>query len=312
MKLLFVSSLYPSHADPLRAPFNRALMRAIRGLGHTVEVVAPVPHFPLVDRVFRGRQLPHSREVLDGIPIRHPRVPYTPGLFIHRHHHFYRYWVRDLLGRQLAKGAARAGEADAVHAMVGFLYPDGVAVAALFRQWGVPYSVRVNGSDFRMRIQQRAFRPLVLRTLQEAPLIFCPGNALKRDIAAAGIDARKVVAFDNGVDPDVFHATSPDGQVDGACAASGEQYVLCVGNLLERKGPDRLLEAWALMLRARPSSGERLRLVFLGGGPLRGQLERSARRLHVRDTVQLLEPVPQAEVAAWMRGSACLCLPSSL
>ena len=51
---------------------------------------------------------------------------------------------------------------------------------------------------------QRRFCKHVLRTLRDAPLIFCPGRALKRDMVGAGIDGGKIVAFNNGVDRQVF------------------------------------------------------------------------------------------------------------
>lgn len=62
-----------------------------------------------------------------------------------------------------------------------------------------------------------------------------------------------------------------------------------VGSLIERKGVDVLLRAWA---RVRPSGA---RLVLAGGGPDRSKLELLARRLGVEDSVRFLGEVQGTE-----------------
>jgi len=276
MRFLFVSTLYPGSTQPTRATYSRSLMLALRELGHEVRVIAPVFRMPVSGR----GNLPPLAELLDGIPVLHPRIAYVPGLFTRWNHRLYRRAVRRCFAEMLA-------EFRPDHVSIGFAFPDGAAMLKLCEEaarttalaqidkvdqvdqaegdhnkaqtpqegaektasgagrlgpqdsdqgresWIVnrvsnteqsspsafipppssfipppsafTYSLQVLGSDFRMRIQQPRFRKLVMDAIARAPLIFCPGQALKRDMIAAGIAAEKIVPFNNGVDHNLFH-----------------------------------------------------------------------------------------------------------
>jgi len=319
LRILFVSSLFPSSVEPGRAPYNRQLIAAIARRAE-VRVIAPVPWFP-GQRLLRRRVLPPETETLDGLLVSHPRAFYTPGCLIHKHWRWYQKTVRAHLKETIA-----AYRPD--HIIVGFAYPDGVAVGPLCREWGVPYSIRVNGSDFRLRIKQPRFRGLVLSALRDTRLLFCPGQALKRDMAAAGIDNEKIVAFQNGINPDLFRYRTRDESV-AALRATGAwpkdlstdtRFVLFAGHLEWVKGADRLLRAWAILYEAwrrecetrldAPLSRARPKLLIVGrvGGGKR--LRRLARQLAIADGVRFLGERPHAEIALWMNAAECLCLPS--
>lgn len=218
--------LFPNGFEPCAATYNRSLLRALAGLGCVVRVIAPIMWCPVVESQVRNRRLPPREEVLDGIPVAHPRVFYTPGMAIDRHYLLYRWQVRrTLAGAVRDRRAAASGDGGAdssttsesagrnpmlrrgegPHVMLGFIYPDAVALAPVCRALGVDYSIRVNGSDFRVRVRQEKFRDRVLGELHEAPLVFCPGQALKSDMVAAGVDGDKIVSFNNGVDQGVFN-----------------------------------------------------------------------------------------------------------
>ena len=226
MNLIFISTLYPSSVEPTRATYNRSLMTALARQWHEVSVIAPIMWCPLVDSL-RRRTCPPDEEVLDGISVTHPRVFYTPGMFIDKHYLSYRRTVGRALVEAVRGRTTEDRETESaaclhspvldlqpsafslqpspVHVMLGFIYPDAVAMAPVCRELGLPYSIRVNGSDFRVRTKQPRFREMVMQCLHEAPVVFCPGQALKRDMVAEGIAEEKIVAFNNGVDRAIFH-----------------------------------------------------------------------------------------------------------
>lgn len=43
MRLLLITTVYPTPQEPTKGPFNQALVRALVEAGHEVAVVAPVP-----------------------------------------------------------------------------------------------------------------------------------------------------------------------------------------------------------------------------------------------------------------------------
>lgn len=98
--------------------------------------------------------------------------------------------------------------------------------------------------------------------------------------------------------------------------------VLWVGNLVDVKDPDLMLDVWERLqqhdavspsgLRS-PVSGfplTRLRLVMIGDGPRRDHLERKAEEMGMANTIDFLGQLPHEEVARRMACARMLCLTS--
>lgn len=101
-----------------------------------------------------------------------------------------------------------------------------------------------------------------------------------------------------GIEPDRFAVTREpdDGVLD----------VLCVAQLLPRKGQRVLLEAAAL-LRDR---GVDVRVTLAGGGPSADAIERAIDDLGLRDRVKLTGPFGQEQLAGFLAAADAFCLPS--
>jgi glycosyltransferase involved in cell wall biosynthesis len=311
--------------------FNRQLVTAL-GRQADVRVIAPVLWAP-------WRRMPPKQEMLDNVPLLHPRVFYTPGLWVRHHWRMYRKSVRSVFGRSVKDFAPD-------HVIVSYAYPDGVAMGPLCRDLGVPYSIRIHGSDFRLRAFQPGFRDLVLETLRETPLVLAHGKALKADMAAEGIDESTIVSFINGVDSalfkfrtkqDALHELEARDALPSQFQISNFEFherklALFVGNLVPVKGPDILLSAFAELVnryslmvnggnperksdgnstdhRIDESTNQSL-LLLLGDGPFRKQLQRQARNLGMAEHVRFLGQRSHDEIALWMNAADCLCLPS--
>ena len=89
---------------------------------------------------------------------------------------------------------------------------------------------------------------------------------------------------------------------DGSAAAQPVT-ILSVGRLVEKKGTDLLLKALALIPK-----DVSWRLVHIGGGPLRQELERLADRLGIADRVSWHGPRNQVEVLAEYRAAHVFAL----
>ncbi|WPJ97716.1 glycosyltransferase [Coraliomargarita algicola] len=286
MRIILVSNLYPHSKAPMRALYNQRHFQALRSLGYEVEVIAPLPWFP------GKRGLPSRMEMMDGIEVRHPRYFYTPGFAIHQHWRFYHLAVRRLLEQRIANSQ------EPVHVVLGFVYPDAVAMAPVCEGLQVPYSVLVLGSDFRVRIQQSKFKPLVEHCLLAAPHVFCPGSELRRDMLDAGLPPERVHAFNNGVEQDIF-------AYQGMPASDGSGEILFVGNFVDVKAPARLLQAFA---QAAPDLGADVRLSMIGAGPLRSDLVRLAEALGITGRIDWWGRQAPDRVAERMRQAMALCL----
>jgi len=304
MRLLFILTLYPNSINPHLASYNRQLIDAI-SKKIEVRVIAPVLWFPGIKPEPDGK-LPPFREKIGDVVVTHPRIFYTPGLFVYYHWQMYRWSLRKHFLTVLNEF-----QPDAI--LIGFLYPDASAVVPLCREVGIPYALRVNGSDFRIRVKQTKFRNIIMKLLTQAPLVFCPGEVLRYDIIQSGVPEEKVIAFRNGVDRSLFRFRTRQEAIREFAerrwrppSLGDERYVLFAGNLQKVKGADRLILAW----RDIWSRHRGVQLVLIGDGPERRRLERMARSISCDPPISFMGVLPHDIIALWLNLADCLCVPS--
>ena len=123
--------------------------------------------------------------------------------------------------------------------------------------------------------------------------------------ALSAAAARRMVRLSPGVNTGRFGP-----HVDGSLwrhrwAADGRPVVLAASRLVARKGHDVLIEAWPAVLRACPDAV----LVVLGDGPMRGRLQRIARRTGVAGSVRVLPGVAWLDMPGVYAGADVFALP---
>jgi glycosyltransferase involved in cell wall biosynthesis len=212
-------------------------------------------------------------------------------------------WLVSLLvqrGRQL-----HAAGYDCILASWG--YPDAVAAGWLARLLGIPYVVKVHGSDLNVQATHALRRPQIRGALRSAAAVVAVSRALAGKAVALGADAARVHTLYNGVDGALF--APGDRAVARARLALDPMdapLLLYVGNLKDSKGCLDLLEAFPVVLAAQP----RARLAYVGDGPCRGALLTRARALGIEDRLQLAGAMPHDALPDWFRAADLLCLPS--
>ena len=86
----------------------------------------------------------------------------------------------------------------------------------------------------------------------------------------------------------------------------GRRDIVFVGRLVEKKGVDVLLRAFALLLGDFPG----LKLRIVGHGPYLDDLERLAGKLEIDGAVEFIGPVPNHSVPEWLNRHAVAVVPS--
>ena len=174
---------------------------------------------------------------------------------------------------------------------------------ALITRWldGVPFIVtygyhyaevaRIAGS----RLKPRLYRWLEHATFPRAAGVIVTSRQMETLLASHPAKPR-LAYFPNGVDTDSF-APAPE-----ARPPSGPRTVLYVGRLEPEKNLARLIDALALVHKPP------LKLVLLGDGSLRGDLERRAREAGV--TADFLGVVPHGQLPRHFTSADCFVLPS--
>jgi glycosyltransferase involved in cell wall biosynthesis len=185
----------------------------------------------------------------------------------------------------LARNVLRADRADVIYAH--FLVPTGLS-AALFG--GAPLVVTAHGRDVRNIGAYPGVRAATRFVARRSSSLIAVSDYLRRELEAKIPEARgKTEVVDCGVDLDLFTGPGPV-----KSPANGPVFV-CVGSLIERKNVVRLADAFATL-----DGG---RLVFVGDGPLRSELEG-------RPNVEITGRVPHDEVPRYIAEATVVCQPS--
>ena len=172
---------------------------------------------------------------------------------------------------------------------------------ALYADWarrlfGIPtIPVTLSEEDVKLGVARRPFAA----ALRAARAVGVRGGHSARILEAHGIPAERIFNPPNLFDPDLY---APDPQV------AKDVDVLYVGNLVAVKRLDMLLAAAARLKDARPA----FRMVLVGGGVLRGELEATAARLGLGAAVEFVGARPFEEIARWLRRARVFVMTSEM
>jgi glycosyltransferase involved in cell wall biosynthesis len=200
-----------------------------------------------------------------------------------------------MLGSSVRQQRAIARESPAlIHAHFG---QDGCDVIQLARALCIPLLVTFHGWDVTEgddRLPRRYVRRRDLLGAYAARLI-CVSEFVRNRALAKGFPAAKAVVHYTGIDTEFFRADPTVGRCP---------IVLFVGRLIPNKGCAYLIRALAAVQKVRPG----VRLVVIGDGPLRKELEAHASA--VLAEYEFLGVQSPAIVREWMNRSAVFCVPS--
>ncbi|MEY4672590.1 MAG: hypothetical protein RL148_374 [Planctomycetota bacterium] len=291
--LLTFTNLFPSAAMPLHGSFVRERMQRVvaRG-GYGWQVVAPVPLAPWILRsgTYRRWAGVPAVETEFGCAVHHPGYRHWPGLSGIRQADAMAAAALPVV-RTVCAGGAWVLDAH-------YLWPDGVAAAAIARELGLPLVLTARGSDLNVAAADPRIRARIRAAASgAAQLVAVSSDLCDRFAEVAAVPRDRVLEVRNGVDLDRFRP----GDARAARLELGlpEQgtLVLGVGRLVPGKGFDVALEAVRSLAPAR--------LVLVGDGPERRSLEAAG-----NGSLILLGEQPRDRVALAMRACDVLVLPS--
>ena len=267
-----------------------------------VQVISPIPYCPPLPAIGLFRQYARFRaaartETRDGIRVHHPRFFIAPG----RKFACIEDRAYELAVRPVANRIRRVFPFDLIHAH--FVYPDGVAAAALARRFNVPFVI-TDQAPWVPWLERGCIRSASVPAAREAAGLACVSEYLRGTMRHYLGDEVAIEVIPNGVDGEAFPL--------GAAEARKPKQIAYVGLINFNKGIDVLLDAMKLVT----ADDEDAHLVLVGGSYYRNtqlqeeRLRRRAAELRLGDHVTFMGRQPPEEVARVMRESAVLTLPS--
>ncbi len=254
MNVLSFSYCFPHARAPAWGVFvERRLAALARRPGVELQVVAPVPSFPLVTRWRRG-SVP-AQEQWNGLTVHRPRFFSVPGVLKSLDAKFYARGLR----RQMEAGSWRLGDGERWRPDVldaHFIWPDGVAVALLARRLGIPYVITLRGllwvSFLHPRIKKQS-----IEAMKHASAVISLSKSMVDVCCELGVPHEKFTVIHNGVDRSVFSIGDKEEARRRLGLPIDKKLIVCVAYYQRRKG---LLE----LIRALASLPSDVHLVLVG------------------------------------------------
>jgi glycosyltransferase involved in cell wall biosynthesis len=237
---------------------------------------------------------------LDGLAVDYPRFYFPPKILQRTYGPLFERSVRHVFCQRVAEF-----HPDLVYST--WAYPDGWAAVRLARRAGLPVVIQVLGSDVLVLTKHAGRRERTFDALRAADGVVAVSRDLADHVMDGGVDPDNVRVIYGGVDPAVFHpGPQREARLRVGLAPDGDPVLLFIGNLVQVKGIDVLVDACSILGK----SGTRFQCRIIGQGPLAATLQSQINRLKLGERVQLLGPRPQAELPDWYRAATAFVLPS--
>jgi L-malate glycosyltransferase len=187
---------------------------------------------------------------------------------------------------------------DLIHAF--FTVPCGFLAMVLGFEFRLPYIVSLRGADVpgyseRFTVLYAILRPIV-RLVWHCSFLVISNSTGLRDLAHVTDPKRAILVIPNGVDTGQFIPSNNR-------ISDGIVRILVVSRLTPRKG-------MRFLIRAMASLPESARLIIVGGGGERANLESVAAESGVTDRVEFRGLIPHDDLPEIYRECDIFCLPS--
>ena len=296
MNVLIVTDMFPTRENPVFGVFIFELSRALT-FKNRVVVIHPQLWNPMNRNFDTGKDDLHCR--VNGIEVFKQKLFVLPmGDRL-----FFRSIVSFFTMLPFVIKLKRRFCFDIIHAHMacpaGFV---AILLGIIFRK---PVIITVHGSDIHTLPKYFFLKRLILFTLKRAHTVIAVSQSLKDLILKMGYFHNKVFVIHNGVRHDIFYPMDKIKARRSLNFSVDRKIILFIGSLIQIKGIDVLLRAFANMSEKNHSN-----LVIIGKGELDYHLKALAEKLHIESRVHFMGSRKHDEISLWLNACDVFCLPS--
>lgn len=195
---------------------------------------------------------------------------------------------------------------DVIHAH--WVLPNAPVAALVAQRHKLPLVVSMHGSDVFMAEKNGVFAAAARWCFDRAAWMTACSDDLMQRALALGADESRTELIPYGADAKAFRVQPHDAErVRAELQLQGEHVmILAVGRMVYKKGFEFLVRAMPKILQGAPNA----RLVLVGYGDLRDELQAHAHALGLNGHVTFAGRVPRQEIAAYFGAADIVSVPS--
>ncbi len=291
-----ITDMFPSRENPALGVFVFELSRALT-FKNKVVIIHTQPWNPMNRNPDKEISDFHCR--INGMEVLKPKLLVLPA----GDRIFFRSIISFFTVLPFVMKLKRRFCFDIIHAHMacpaGFV---AILLGIIFRK---PVIVTVHGSDIHTFPKYFSLKRLILFTLKRAHAVIAVSQSLKDSVMKMGYFRNKVFVIHNGTSHDIF---SPIDKIKVRRSLNLSVYgkiILFIGNLIQIKGIDVLLHAFASMREKNHSN-----LIIIGKGELEFRLKALARDLCIETWTHFIGFQKHNEIPLWLNACDVFCLPS--
>ena len=187
-----------------------------------------------------------------------------------------------------------------------FTWSSGYVGAKLKEKYGGPFIVTARGYDiYDLPFRDEEWKEKIEYVLNAADYIISVSNSNLECIKKLNVKTA-VKVIPNGFNSDLFYPRDSNKCKKTLNLPSNKKMILTVGNLFEVKGHKYLIEAMHKVVKRRKN----VLCIIVGGGKLKGKLERQIRKAELENHVKLVGGRLHNEIPIWMNACDIFVLPS--
>ncbi|KUK68136.1 MAG: Putative glycosyltransferase [Methanocalculus sp. 52_23] len=301
LKVLMVTSSFPRHEGDYFGQFILELAKSLKP--NNVEPVILCPHSP-------GAM---KREVMGGVKVyRFPyfypyslqRVAAEGGMFQNvKRSPLAKLQLPLFLAMELiyTLWIARKEEIDLLH--THWIVPQGLVGAVCGRLLHCPHILSVHGTDVNIAAKNRVLGWVTKFVTRNCGKILTNSTYTRNVLLSVDPSAEgKVEVIPMGVDVEKFW----NAQNDNHKQASNPPHILYIGRLIDCKGLEYLIEAFAIVSRRVPGA----QLIIGGEGPEEERLRQQVAHLGLNESVQFIGLIASPDLSRYYHEATVFVLPS--
>lgn len=296
MKVVVLSTMYPNSQIYLSGVFVHEQVKGIKSLGVDVVVLSPVPFVPpflkwINKKWFSLSKIP-KYEVVEGIPVYHTWYIAIPKGFLKA------YWGYGLyyLSQKIIKKLNSSEKISLIHAHGSS--PDDFGGYLLSKKFNIPFVLTVHGDTVY------SFKKMPSRFKNSK-------NAILRADAVIGVSSKvtelisKITGRTKGVYK-IYNGYNEFNKDNLVKSDHPEIIILFAANLIERKGCEQVLKAFAIIHK----KYKNIKLIIAGGGVLFNKMKSIAESLGISDRTEFKGNIPHSSLIKLMSYCDIFILPS--